>query len=315
MRQVSTPPFVEIPAGTERRELAVPGGPLAALWAPAAGVPRGTVVFVPGFTGSKEDFIAVLAPLQQRGWSVLAYDQRGQYESPGPDDESAYTVDALGTDLLTVVAELGAGPVHAVGHSFGGLVLRTAATRSPQAFASVTLLCSGPTGLPADQHGPLRRLHGALPTTPLAVIGAIREERDRAAGWVPPSAAVEQFCRDRFVANNPWSLRALADQLVTTTDSTAALAATLGAVPVHVVYGDGDDVWPTAQQDQMARVLGVTPVVIAGCGHSPTAELPDTTAATLDQLWSRSAQDGPATAGPVQDGPATAGAPAPDEQV
>ena len=46
----------------------------------ATGAP---VLLVPGYTGSKEDFIAVLAPLAAAGHEVLAIDQRGQYESPG----------------------------------------------------------------------------------------------------------------------------------------------------------------------------------------------------------------------------------------
>lgn len=51
---------------------------------------------------------------------------RGQYESIGPDDASAYTRAALGADIAAVLEALGPEPVHLVGHSFGGLVCREA---------------------------------------------------------------------------------------------------------------------------------------------------------------------------------------------
>ena len=111
-------------------------GGLAAIEAhpPAGAAKRAPVLFVPGFSGSKEDFLPVLAPIAEAGYRAVAVDQRGQYESPGPDDPAAYTVEALAADLMIVVAGLSAesggrppGPgVHVVGHSFGGLVARAA---------------------------------------------------------------------------------------------------------------------------------------------------------------------------------------------
>src|SRR5439155_8725343 len=39
------------------------------------------VLFVPGYTGSKEDFMPLLRPLANAGYRAVAIDQRGQYES------------------------------------------------------------------------------------------------------------------------------------------------------------------------------------------------------------------------------------------
>src|ERR687886_2556577 len=83
-------------------------GPLAALDTGGDGE-RGAVLLVPGFTGSKEDFAPLLRPLCAAGHRVVALDQRGQFESPGPHDPARYTVEALAADVLTVLAEL-AGP-------------------------------------------------------------------------------------------------------------------------------------------------------------------------------------------------------------
>ena len=36
----------------------------------------------PGFTGSKEDFLQLIPELDSFGWSVVAIDHAGQFESP-----------------------------------------------------------------------------------------------------------------------------------------------------------------------------------------------------------------------------------------
>src|SRR4030095_4604727 len=66
----------------------------------------GTVLLVAGYTGSKEDFAPLLAPLAEAGHRVVAIDQRGQYESPGPDDPAAYSVAELAADVVAVARVL-----------------------------------------------------------------------------------------------------------------------------------------------------------------------------------------------------------------
>ncbi len=283
---MSTPPFLDLPPGVRRVTLAAASGGLQALRADPQGARRGTVLLVPGFTGSKEDFVAVLAPLASRGWTAVAYDQRGQFESHGPDDESAYTLTALAADLLDVLAGLGPEPVHVVGHSFGGLVSREAALASSgNPFASLTLLCSGPSGLPSNHHDGLGALRAALPHVPLEVVYDVKESQDLEGGWRPPSEEIAAFMRRRFVSNNAWALRSLAGILLDTPDRTDELAAlALDGLSVAVAYGPGDDVWPLAQQDAVAAALGTTSVVIPDAGHSPAADAPGATTDALDSI-------------------------------
>src|SRR5215212_11952232 len=101
-----------------RRDFPGRAGPLAALDTGGEAV-RGTALLVPGYTGSKEDFAPLLAPLADAGFRVVALDQRGQYESPGPDDPARYSVAELASDVLAVAAVLRqecGEPLHLVGH-------------------------------------------------------------------------------------------------------------------------------------------------------------------------------------------------------
>ncbi len=281
---MSTPPHLDLPGCARRTSIATSRGDLAALRAVPEGDPVGTLVLVPGWTGSKEDFLVVLEPLAERGWAVVAYDQRGQYESSGPDDEAAYSLAALASDLLEVVETVDERPVHVVGHSFGGLVAREAALASGgSAFASLTLLCSGPAGLGPRQRDGLGALHAALPHVPLDVVYDVKEAADREAGWTPPSDEVAAFMRRRFTSNNAFGLRAKTGVLLDTPDRTDELAALArDGFPVLVVYGPHDDAWPLEEQDRVAAAVGTQPLVVAGTGHSPAAEDPVATAETLD---------------------------------
>ncbi|MGD9957439.1 MAG: alpha/beta hydrolase, partial [Candidatus Nanopelagicales bacterium] len=294
---MSTPPFLDLPPAASRITLPTSRGPLVG-WRiePEDGVePRGTVLLVPGFTGSKEDFVAVLEPLAHHGWAVVTYDQRGQYESSGPDDEAAYSLASLARDLLEVVEGIG-GPVHLVGHSFGGLVSREAVLTSGGApFRSLTLLCSGPSTLPPQHHEGLGALHAALPHVPLSVIFDVRESQDREAGIPAPPPEVAEFLRERFVATNPYQLRAAAGILLGTPDRTDELAALArdGHLQVAVVYGPDDDAWDTAEQERVAAAVGARVVVVDGTGHSPAVDDPHGPAAALDELLTSVARGRP----------------------
>ena len=60
---------------------------------PAAGpCELGTVLLVPGYTGSKEDFIALLGPLAAAGRRVVAVDLRGPVpDAPAPTTRTPTT--------------------------------------------------------------------------------------------------------------------------------------------------------------------------------------------------------------------------------
>lgn len=284
---MSRPRSLELPSGCLRAMITTARGDFAALQMPAdAGVaPRPPALLVPGYTGSKEDFVAVLAPLAGAGHTVTAIDLRGQYETPGSDDPTAYELDELAADLLAIIDTLG-GVAHMVGHSYGGFVARAAAALDGNAVGSLTLLGSGPgevTGEGTRLH--LAMLAAVLPEHDMETIGVAKRAIELERGDAEATPEVEAFLHERFVRTHPLSLAVAADQLGAAVDRAAPLADL--RVPLLVLYGSDEDVWSAAELAAMAQRAGVAGQMIEGAGHSPAVDDPDATAAALIGFWAR----------------------------
>jgi pimeloyl-ACP methyl ester carboxylesterase len=281
---VSTPPFLDLPDGVRSVRLVTPRGDFAVLTAaPEAAQTRDPVLLVPGFTGSKEDFIAIIGLIASAGHPVTALDQRGQYETAGGDDPSAYEVKALAEDLLSVVATLG-GPVHLVGHSFGGLVARAAVIAQPRAVADLVLMSSGPAAIGGVRRERLEDLAPALPVVGLTGIwAALQAGYASEPGYVAPGPGLEAFLEKRFLAGNPAMLMGMGDALRAEPDRVAELRA--AGVRTLVLHGANDDAWLPDVQRDMAHRLGAEYAVVPGAAHSPAAENPDETVRALVEFW------------------------------
>jgi pimeloyl-ACP methyl ester carboxylesterase len=283
---MSTPPFLELPAGVRPTQVPTRRGPLAGLAADPAEPAGAPVLLVPGYTGSKEDFIAVLAPIAAAGHRAVALDQRGQFETPGDGDPSSYDLKVLADDVLAVLAGLGA-PAHLVGHSFGGLVARTAALADPGALRSLTLMSSGPAAIPAPANQPIALLAQAVPVMDLETIWVAKRQLESETEVDPPPPEIEAWLHGRFVANHPVGMLRMAEQLLSETDRTDELRAL--DLPLLVAFGDRDDVWSPELQAATAARLGARTAVWPGVGHSPAADAPEATAADLLGFWATTA--------------------------
>ena len=134
---MSRPPAFAPPPGALAHALRTARGDFAAHAVPVRRRrAHGTALLLPGFTGSKEDFIALHEPLAAAGYRTVAVDGRGQYESDGPeDDESAYAQGELARDVLAQAAAVGRrDAVHLLGHSLGGQIARAAVLLDPSPF-------------------------------------------------------------------------------------------------------------------------------------------------------------------------------------
>jgi pimeloyl-ACP methyl ester carboxylesterase len=283
-------------AAHDAARVTFPGGtgPLAALdTGPAEG---GTVLLVAGYTGSKEDFAPLLAPLADAGLRVVAIDQRGQFESPGPQDPAQYTVAELAADVVAVTRQLRAqspAPLHLLGHSFGGLVARAAVLAEPALFDSLTLLGSGPAHLTGPRAELLEHLSPLLDAGGVQLVNDTLEQlamTDPRAQAVP--APTREFLTRRFLANTAGGLRGMADAMLAEPDRVTELAAS--GVPVLVAHGVADDAWSPAVQADMAQRLGARHEVIGHAVHSPAIENPARTCEVLLSFWSDPGAPAPA---------------------
>ena len=274
----------QLTGGGERFVVETSSDPISALRSGTAGAP---VLLVPGYTGSKEDFAPLLDPLAAAGFAATAIDLPGQYESPGPADPDDYTPSQLAATVIEVAASLGA-PVHLLGHSFGGLVARAAVLASPDTFASLVLMCSGPAGIGGDRRAMIEQLEPVLATSGLAGVYAASLAVSRAqVGYIEPPAPLAAFLERRFLAGVPAMLQGMGHALRTEPDRVAELAA--ATLPKLVLYGEDDDAWPPAVQDEMAQRLTAPVSVISGAAHSPAVENPPATVTALVRFWTTTA--------------------------
>ncbi|WP_405882310.1 alpha/beta hydrolase [Streptomyces sp. NBC_01136] len=284
---MSRPPTFVPPAGVRAYRLPTARGEFAVLDAVPEGPLRGTALLLPGFTGSKEDFIALHEPLAAAGYRTVAVDGRGQHETDGPEhDETAYGQDELARDVLAQAAAVGTS-VHLVGHSLGGQIARAAVLLDPAPFVSLTLMSSGPAQISASQQQRVKLLRDALAVMDMAqvwdAIQAMEPPEETDTGGIDAGLDDRADLRRRWLGTRPAQLIATGRQLCTEPDRVAELATV--RLPKHVLSGAYDDTWPVPLLDDMAVRLKARRTVVRGAEHSPNTDQPEQTVLALAKFW------------------------------
>lgn len=234
------------------------------------------VVLVHGWTGSKEDFNLIGPLLADAGYRVLTFDNRGQHESAHSKREDAYQIHSLARDVIDIAQHYGFEKPHLLGHSMGGLVAQRATLDAPNYWSSLTLFCTGPHF--SLKKTELETLIHLLKTMTMADLwSAYKEEEDKL------SPRYELF-KKRWHASDPKSLSDTSRLLLDTQSVILELLAT--KIPAHVIYGENDDAWPLAMQDQMAKDLSAPRTIIKDAGHCPNEDQPEETVKVLTNFWS-----------------------------
>lgn len=236
---------------------------------------KGDAILIHGFTGSKEDFDYIAPLLAARGYRTFTYDQRGIHESPHSRDHSTYSMDSYAQDAIEIARHFELTSPHLFGHSYGGAVAQRAVVAAPQLFASLTLLCSGPHARenPGFSVIVLEKLSGKT----------MQEGWDHFAAEMYLGHDREALMGKRWLANDPRSIIKQAEELHTFTSVISEVAAT--EIASHVIYGESDDAWPLAMQNQMARDLAAPVTVIKDAGHCPNEDQPESTAVAIADFW------------------------------
>jgi pimeloyl-ACP methyl ester carboxylesterase len=170
-------------------------------------------VFEAGLGVSRSMWGAVV-PLVAGATSAVVYDRSGLGRSPA--DPAPRTLDRLAADLGAVLDHLGSGPFVLVGHSWGGPVVRVAASARPDRVAGLVLVDPTDEGcdlfFSAANQRQNRMATVLLP--PLARTGLLRLPVRRMAASLPEPAASEMRAEDGGVA----SARAQVAELAGVTD-------------------------------------------------------------------------------------------------
>ena len=252
----------------------LPQGSLALnLYEPASY--RGTAILVHGYTGSKEDFDYIAPLLADRGYRVIAADNRAQHESPHAEDVALYSLEALAQDIVDLARQNSPEKVHLFGHSLGGVIAQTAFVKAPELFQSLTLFCTGPSAQPQPKFAKVIEEKMAGKT--------MQQAWDEFAGEMYVTHPRKELMEKRWLANDPRWLMVQAKVLMNFESVIPQITAT--DVPIHVVYGENDDAWPISMQIQMAKDLSAPVTVIKDAGHCPNEDQPEATAKVIADFW------------------------------
>lgn len=224
----------------------------------------------------------VAAALQDR-YTVLRYDQRGHGQTPA--SAGAYSMDDLADDAAELIRAQGAGPVHFVGLSMGGMTAQALAARHPELVRSIVIANS------AASYNEAAR-----------AMWQTRIDTVRANG-VPPIAdgALQRWFTPEFRADQVNGGAERVAKLRAVLEATPALpyAAACAAVaaialdegnaritcPTLVIAGSRDEATPPAMSQAIADRIPGAQLASLDAAHLSAVEQPEAFAQRLEDFW------------------------------
>lgn len=229
------------------------------------------VLMLPGMGDLRQEYRFVVNPLHQAGYRVVTADLRGHGQSSA--GWAAYTVPAVGQDILALIDHLDAGPAHLVTTSFSPSAAVWAAVENPQAVRSIVAV--NPFLRQQKTSFAMQAAMGVMFNGPWKV-------------W-----AWGLFYQSLYPTHKPADFDTYKAQLKANLAEPGRFAALKGlmaapktpgeermeqvAVPTLVVMGSKDPDFPAPEEEGqiLADRLSARLVVIEGSGHYPQADNPE----------------------------------------
>jgi proline iminopeptidase len=259
------------------------------LWGPAD--PAETVVLLHGGPGISERYMEPVVPFVDNGRRrIVSYDQRGTGMSRcDSDDPADYGLDAHADDLTRVIDAVSAGPVHLLGHSWGGIVAMDYAARHGDRLASIIAVGSAPPNH-ADLAIAAKAMGGRVATLQERGLIPMKVPEDATEGL---RAVVPMYLWDPTLELPPEAVAALEVtpkaheltwEVLKTFDLTDRLAFYRG--PALVIFGEADPIGLPASEATRAALANsqLRYEVMERCGHFPWFEAPDRFRALLNEF-------------------------------
>lgn len=208
-------------------------------------------------------------PLVAAGFRVVRYDHRGHGDSPVPD--GPYSIAELAGDALDLLVRLGAGRVHWVGLSLGGMVGMWLARHVPDRIGQLVLCCTSARLGPPQMWAERAELVRAKGITAVAEASVGR--------WVTPEFVRAEPARadwlHQMVLDTPAEGYASCCQAIQHMDQLADLPSI--TAPTLVIGGAQDPATPPAEHGQRIAdgIPGARIEVLSPGAHLVNIEQPD----------------------------------------
>lgn len=235
-----------------------------------------SVLLLHGFLMSRQAWEPVMPALAER-FRVVAPDLPGfgDSEKPAPN-RFDYGVDAFGECVADLIAAMGLGRTHVVGHGLSGAIALALATRHPEFVSRLTLV--DPLVYPLPRKAQLfempvlgafffKQLYGR------SIFRAYFRDRVFSPGFDLPLARIDHF----YEAFNSPPARESAFATMHAFLDARSTVARLSRVqaPAFVVWGRYDALYPSQYGQRLARELSGARLEVMETGHAPHMEQPE----------------------------------------
>lgn len=242
------------------------------------------LVLVHGSWGNHHNWDSVV-PAFERSFRVLTYDRRGHSQSERPGGQGRVEEDVA--DLAALIEDVGHGPAHVVGNSFGAAIVLRLAGERPGLFRS--LVAHEPPLFGLLEHAPQAEAALAAIKERIAVVVRMLETGDHEGGarqfvetiafgpgsWdqLPPDL------RDTFTLNAPTWLDEMRDPNSLSIDLDRLRA--FPTLALLTLGGQSPPFFPLVVSQIVQKMPRTLTHTFRGAGHVPHLTHPDEYVATI----------------------------------